>query len=218
MSLYFTKAKKAKSQSRSTAPVKRTKQSAETLHRLGCRACPLNKEDILSPQMEPSGSKKPLILFMGEGPGQVEDETNEPFVGPSGKFLREWIHEDFEEDVAFSNVVQCRPPGNRTPDWIEVECCRPRNNEQISQLKPKFIVGLGGTAFQWALGKSPGELKNLRGRLFAINVGGHDCWFYSTWHPSFVKRQSIDNRDPIRTRIGHCFKMDLMYVFGRADD
>lgn len=222
MSFFYQEAKRKKKQTKldpSAAPAghrKSNKQSCETLNRLGCKGCPLNNADVQSPKMEPSGSRKPLIMFLGEAPGAEEDKRNKPFVGKSGQLLRAQIPDDFITDVAFNNVVQTRPENNRTPTWVEVECCRPRVIRQVEELKPKIIVGLGAVALDWALQSV--DLKGLRGRLFAIRVGTHDCWFYPTYHPSFILRQGENQRDPMHTRMGHCFRMDIQKICELADD
>ena len=206
MSFYFTK-KEHKSKS---APVPKAVGAitAATLRRLGCRACPLDRAKIHTPKMKPTLVAETLIYFLGEGPGADEDiNSGKPFTGPSGRLLRSCIPAAVAPYCSFDNVVNCRPEGNRTPVPTEVHCCAPRREQFIQQAKPKLIVGVGGTAAQWAL--KTADLIGLRGRLFAIKIGSHACWFMPTYHPSFLLRTAKDKKDPLRSRLGHCFKMDI---------
>ena len=210
--------KRKKTKPFSGAPKFKSKspQALETLNRLGCRVCPLDKVHALSPRMEPSGSDSPLIMFLAEAPGLTEDEDDEPLIGESGQLLRQQIPIEFEDRVAYNNCVQTRPPNNRTPTWVEMECCRSRVITQTEQLKPKIIIGLGAIACDWALNSK--DLIGLRGRLFAIKIGDHHCWFYPIYHPAFILRQGGGHgRDPTMNRMGHCFKMDLKRIFSMAD-
>jgi DNA polymerase len=85
-------------------------------------------------------------MFIGEGPGFHEDQSGRPFVGASGNFLNEMLQSIGlrREDVYISNVVKCRPPGNRDPEQIEIDTCTKTYLErQIELIDPKVIVTLG---------------------------------------------------------------------------
>lgn len=85
------------------------------------------------------------ILFIGEGPGFHEDQQGRPFVGAAGKFLEELLSSIGlqREQVFITNVVKCRPPGNRDPEPDELEACAAYLDRQIAALNPKVIVTLG---------------------------------------------------------------------------
>lgn len=85
------------------------------------------------------------IMFIGEGPGQVEDETGRPFVGPAGRMLDNLLQDIGlrREEVYIANVLKCRPPGNRNPRPEEISACMPYIRAQTAFVKPKIIVGLG---------------------------------------------------------------------------
>lgn len=86
------------------------------------------------------------IMFIGEGPGASEDKQGRPFVGASGKFLDELLAQAgvTRSDVFITNVVKCRPPGNRDPQPIEVEMCTTNYlDNQIKIVNPSIIVTLG---------------------------------------------------------------------------
>lgn len=85
------------------------------------------------------------IMLIGEGPGFHENEQGLPFVGQSGKFLTELLAEgDFKrENVFITNVVKCRPPGNRDPRPEELDACHEFLEKQIAVINPLIIVTLG---------------------------------------------------------------------------
>ncbi|SRR6266540_950254 len=86
------------------------------------------------------------IMFIGEGPGASEDKQGRPFVGASGKFLDELLAQAgvTRSDVFITNVVKCRPPGNRDPQPIEIETCTTNYlDNQIKIVNPSIIVTLG---------------------------------------------------------------------------
>jgi DNA polymerase len=86
------------------------------------------------------------IMLIGEGPGASEDKQGRPFVGASGRFLNELLAQAgvSREEVFITNVVKCRPPGNRDPQSIEVETCTTNYlDNQIKIVNPSIIVTLG---------------------------------------------------------------------------
>ena len=84
-------------------------------------------------------------MFIGEGPGFHEDQQGRPFVGPAGKYLEHLLASIGlkREQVFITNVVKCRPPGNRDPLPGEIEACRKHLDRQIELLQPKAVVTLG---------------------------------------------------------------------------
>lgn len=91
------------------------------------------------------GSLDSEILFIGEGPGANENASGRPFVGAAGKFLEELIAiAGFQrQDVFITNVVKCRPPGNRDPLPEELQACGGYLKRQIELLDPLLIITLG---------------------------------------------------------------------------
>lgn len=187
------------------------------LNRLGCSACPLNDAAVRTPKMQPTLARRTDVYFLAEAPGRHEDETSHrPLTGPSGKLLRSCIPEGMEANCSFDNVVRDRPPGNRTPTWNEIECCRQHVVKSIEQAKPKLIVGLGAVPTSWVL--SSGDMAGMRGRLFAVRIGTHQCWFLPTYHPSFILRTAYEKSKPLQSRLGYCFKTDLKRAFQFAEE
>jgi uracil-DNA glycosylase len=85
------------------------------------------------------------ILLIGEGPGFYENEQGRPFVGQAGKYLGELLLKVGlrREDVFITNVVKCRPPGNRDPQDVELSACRDYLDRQINAIQPRIIITLG---------------------------------------------------------------------------
>jgi uracil-DNA glycosylase family 4 len=167
--------------------------------------------------MEPTLVKGGQIYFLAEAPGRDEDEnTGRPLTGPSGALLRECIPDGMEDECSFDNVINCRPPKNRNPVWQEITCCSPRRAKFVEQAKPKLIVGLGVIPLQAILGST--DMQGMRGRLFAVKVGDHHCWFLPTYHPSFILRVARDKRKPLNSMMGHCFRMDIQKAFELVGD
>ena len=91
------------------------------------------------------GPENAAIMFIGEGPGFHEDQQGKPFVGVAGQFLNELLQSIGLQraDVYITNVVKCRPPGNRDPQPEEIAACQSYLDRQIALIKPKVIVTLG---------------------------------------------------------------------------
>ncbi len=95
-----------------------------------------------------SGNRNADVMFIGEGPGEQEDNTGLPFVGRAGQLLDDMLaiiglHRD---KVYIANIVKCRPPGNRDPLEIEAEACLPWVRRQTALVQPRVIVCLGRIA------------------------------------------------------------------------
>jgi uracil-DNA glycosylase family 4 len=190
--------------------------SVETLHRMECKVCPLNEEKGLKhPKMEPYGSDEPTIYMLGEAPGEQEDKQGRPFVGTAGKTLRfrmpEWAD---DEILRWNNCVRTRPPKNRTPTLVEMECCRPSIVRDIEATKPLAIFGFGNVPLQWALAQN--GITKWNGRRIPINVGKHKCWFYPFLHPAYVARSmrfKPDRPDKYGSDTDFIFAYDLKHAF-----
>ena len=108
-----------------------------------CTQCILSKSRLKAVPGE--GPANADIMFIGEGPGFHENQQGRPFVGAAGQFLDELLKSIGlkREDVYITNVVKCRPPGNRDPLPEEIEACKQYLDRQIAIIKPKVIVTLG---------------------------------------------------------------------------
>ncbi len=131
------------------------------------------------------GDPNAELMFVGEGPGADEDEQGLPFVGRGGQLLNNMITAMglSREQVYIANIVKCRPPENRVPEFDEATTCTPFLFRQIDVIRPRLLVALGATAATYLLaGKS--SLASLRGRI-------HDCRgskLVVTYHPAYLLR------------------------------
>ena len=132
------------------------------------------------------------LMFIGEGPGQVEDEQGLAFVGPAGELLtRMLLAIDLPRDrVYICNVVKCRPPNNRVPLPEEAAACMLHLRMQVALLRPRVIVLLGSTAAKNTLGE---EIRITRDRGKWFERKG--VWMMPTYHPSALLRDASKKRD-----------------------
>jgi uracil-DNA glycosylase len=145
----------------------------------GCTKCGLCEQRTHTVPGE--GNEKAQVLFIGEGPGKEEDEQGRPFVGKSGQFLREMIHLVGlrEDDFFITNVVKCRPPGNRDPLPDEIAMCKTYLDRQIKALKPQVIVTLG--RYSMAKYVPNTKISDIHGRIFQRPDG---VCIMSLYHPA----------------------------------
>ncbi len=123
------------------------------------------------------------IVIVGEAPGKEEDASGRPFVGAAGKILDKALDAARvpRDSVFITNVVKCRPPGNRPPRVDEIAACRPYLLTQVAAIRPKVVVTLGSTALRAVLGR-PLELKDSRTKRLALDT----VPVVSTYHPAAV--------------------------------
>jgi DNA polymerase len=119
-----------------------------------------------------SGPADADVFFLGEGPGAREDEQGIPFVGRSGKFLDELLESIGlnREKVFITNVVKCRPPGNRDPHVGEIQACTRYLDDQLDLIQPALVATLGRFAMRHFLSDGPisqihGQPRRRDGRL-----------------------------------------------------
>ena len=143
-----------------------------------CPRCPLARTRTRT--VPGSGPADAAIMFVGEGPGAREDERGLPFVGPAGRFLDELLAGIglSRELVYITNVVKCRPPGNRDPEPQEIEACSSYLDEQVRIVDPQVIVTLGRFSMQrWFPGASIGRVHGQPQRL-------GERWVVPMYHPA----------------------------------
>ena len=132
------------------------------------------------------GNPNAKLMFIGEGPGEMEDKTGRPFVGRAGKLLTKIINTVLgldRSDVYIANIVKCRPPNNRVPTIEEAQTCKPYLLKQIEIINPEILVCLGKTAFMYLL-DSDMPISKVRGQIFEYK--GKKV--IPTYHPSFLLR------------------------------
>jgi DNA polymerase len=108
-----------------------------------CTDCPLSKTRTRT--VPGAGPVNAELLLIGEAPGYYEDQQGLPFVGPSGRFLEQLLASiGLDRDqVYITNVVKCRPPGNRDPLPKEIDSCDKFLTRQINLINPKIVITLG---------------------------------------------------------------------------
>jgi DNA polymerase len=108
-----------------------------------CQKCELHHSR--SKGVPGEGPPQAEIMFIGEGPGFHENMQGRPFVGAAGDLLVELLDKIGmkRQDVYITNVVKCRPPGNRDPQPEELAACDPYLERQLQAINPKVIVTLG---------------------------------------------------------------------------
>ena len=119
-----------------------------------CRRCPLSRTRTTAVPGE--GAPDASIMFVGEAPGGDEDRQGRPFVGAAGRLLTHLLKTiDLDRRAVFiTNVVKCRPPGNRDPGPEEIDACNDHLLAQIALITPKVICTLGRFAAQTLIDNS----------------------------------------------------------------
>ena len=144
-----------------------------------CTACPLHATRTQA--VPGNGPVTARIMAVGEAPGETEDREGKPFVGAAGQLLTRLLESVGldRRDIYITNIIKCRPPGNRDPEAAEVLACSHFLDEQVSMLRPDVILILG----RHALGRLlPGEgsITRLHGR----RVTKGDRVFVPLYHPA----------------------------------
>lgn len=157
------------------------------------------------------GNPHSPVVFIGEGPGEQEDLTGRPFVGRAGQLLDKILAAAGipRESVYITNMVKCRPPGNRNPQPDEIEACWPFLEQQLRLLRPRVIVALGNVPAQFFLKTREGITK-LRGKFYPWKAG---IEVFPMFHPSFLLRNP--SREPGSPK--HMTWQDIQTLKARLD-
>lgn len=148
-----------------------------------CTRCPLH---VGRTQAVPGdGPVDALIMFIGEAPGFHEDQQGIPFVGAAGRLLNELLEQVGidRHKVYITNVIKCRPPGNRDPREEEVSLCKPYLDEQIALISPQVIVTLGRHSMARAFSEE--KVSAVHGH--PRRVGDHV--YFPMYHPAAALHQ-----------------------------
>jgi len=142
---------------------------------IGCPLCKLSRSRRNA--VPGDGQLSSKIMFVGEAPGKNEDEQGKPFVGAAGMILNQALEKAGikRAEVFITNVVKCRPPGNRVPENDERSICRQYLDRQISLIAPKIICILGSTAYSSILGgksitKNRGKIMERNGQKYFLTI------------------------------------------------
>lgn len=149
----------------------------------GCTRCPLSegRTQVVFGAGDPNAD----LMFVGEAPGFHEDKQGVPFVGQAGKLLDRLLAGIglSRADVYVSNVIKCRPPGNRDPMLDEIEQCEPYLFRQIELIEPRVIATLGNFATKLLSGKQLG-ITRVHGQEQEVTLGGRRVLLYPLYHPA----------------------------------
>jgi len=142
------------------------------------------------------GNLEAEVMIVGEAPGKDEAEQGRPFVGSAGKILDEVLNKIGLErkKIYITNLVNDRPPENRTPNKEETELYSPFLMRQIRIIKPKIIVTLGRvpTDFilkEYSLSRKADSMANLHGKIFSVNSLEGKIFIIPMYHPAAVLYQ-----------------------------
>jgi uracil-DNA glycosylase family 4 len=151
--------------------------------RVTCTLCPLHKTaKSVCVQREEVGAD-PKVLVIGEAPGREEDQRNRPFVGRSGRLLRESLQKAGIHQYILTNLVKCRPPDNRAPTRQEIKACSIHLQAELAEIHPDFIVTAGGPASKAVVKQS--KITEAHGKLVSMAAGVQG---YPILHPAYVLR------------------------------
>lgn len=162
-----------------------------------CDLCKTRKQVVFG-----QGSESPMIMIIGEAPGEEEDKRGVPFCGASGDKLDKILQyvEVERNEIFITNSVLCRPPNNRNPRPEEMLACKWRLDLQIKLLKPELVIALGRIAFQALRGET---FKGALGQFFCNSskvlkkhsdgwmryiVNDHEAKVMVSYHPSYLLR------------------------------
>lgn len=150
---------------------------------MGCTRCGLaaSRKSVVFGE----GNPKADIVFVGEAPGEEEDNQARPFVGRAGKLLDQLIERIGIKrgDVFICNVLKCRPPGNRDPEPAEIACCKEYLLAQLDIIRPKVICTLGRHAYNTLL-ETDAPITRIRGQMTTFR----GIPLLPTYHPSYLLR------------------------------
>lgn len=159
---------------------------------VNCTACDLSKTRKHAIWGE--GNPNADILIIGEAPGADEDRIGRPFVGKSGQLLDKILLAcgfTRQEHIFLSNILRCRPPGNRVPKEEEVNECITYLYEQIELVNPKIIISLGATALKCLLKDNGLKITKIHGNW----INWEKRLVMPVYHPAALLRNPVLKRE-----------------------
>lgn len=152
-----------------------------------CTRCPLH--ETRTQAVFGAGDADADLMFVGEAPGAEEDRLGLPFVGRAGQLLNTLLEGIGmgREDVFIANVLKSRPPGNRDPQPLEIEACRPYLFDQVRLIEPKVLCTLGNFATK-LLTQNPAGITKVRGTPQVHELGGRTVLLLPLFHPAAALR------------------------------
>ncbi|MBL7197674.1 MAG: uracil-DNA glycosylase [Candidatus Omnitrophica bacterium] len=158
---------------------------------LNCKKCSLWEQRMCPVVGE--GDSKTGIMFVGEAPGANEDRTGRPFCGRAGEVFDELLLRAGikRQDIYITNILKCRPPGNRNPQEAEIKACSPYLDRQIEILKPRVICCLGNFATMYIMKKfdlrdNIQGISKIHGQVFSQQSLFDSIKIIPLYHPAVV--------------------------------
>lgn len=180
--------------------------NVELLHRMECKACPLNYAKCYSPKMPPEGPSegKTLVYVLGTAPDQDADDADRPWVGREAKLISRAMSSEVYAQSRWNNIVRTFPGMDpkpvdtrdkegkqldrvKEPNFAMIEACRPSIVRDIEKEKPEAIFTFGSAALRWVNGETHPSL--WAGRRMPVQIGKHKCWLYPFPHPVDVIKE-----------------------------
>ena len=151
-----------------------------------CTLCQTRSQTVFG-----TGSKTADWMIIGEAPGQHEDEQGKPFVGKAGALLTEMLRAVGlgRDEVFITNILKCRPPGNRDPKPDEAEQCSDYLHRQKALINPKIILAVGRISAQTLL-KTDAPIGKLRGKVHDLD----GTPLVVVYHPAYLLRSLLEKR------------------------
>ena len=166
---------------------------------LVCTSCGL--ADTRNSVVFGAGEPNARLLFVGEAPGKHEDLQGDPFVGAAGRLLDELLAgiAMARSEVYITNVLKCRPPGNRDPRPEEIDSCKGYLREQIRLIAPEVVVTLGNFATKLLLRTETG-ITRLRGQRY-------DWWLGAILIPTFHPAAALRGGERVASQMREDFEL-----------
>jgi uracil-DNA glycosylase len=152
-----------------------------------CRACGLCEE--AKNRVNGEGELDSRVVFVGEAPGRREDESGRPFVGSAGKLLDRLLTGAglSRLKIFISNVVRCRPPGNRRPKRVEVEACSGHLERLLRIIEPRVIAPMGNSAIEYIFEKygwDKAVIGEVHGKPIEVEAPWGKVVVFPLYHPA----------------------------------
>ena len=160
---------------------------AQVLDCTACRLCQSRTQVVFG-----EGNPHSPLMIVGEGPGATEDEMGRPFVGKAGQLLNRILEAVGirREAIYVTNIVKCRPPGNRTPEYDEMMTCIAILRAQFKLIRPKILVLLGAAPTRAILDKNA-RITQVRGTWWERK----GVRIMPTYHPAYLLRNPTKKRE-----------------------
>lgn len=153
------------------------------------------------------GNRNADLMFIGEAPGEKEDLSGIPFVGPAGQLFDKYLYavDISRDDVYIANMLKCRPPRNRDPLPTEQDLCINYLREQVRLIRPKIIVCLGRISAMRLI-KPDYKITKEHG----IWIYKNGIWITAVYHPSLLLRDPRKRDDMLLDMKAIKSKLDVI--------